>query len=58
MASLKNRVALITGASSGIGYSCGIKFAEVGAQLMTLADVLVLPTHQVSTTLTHREPKS
>ncbi|MBI4429208.1 MAG: SDR family oxidoreductase [Ignavibacteriales bacterium] len=37
MESLKNKIVLITGASSGIGLACAAKFAEQGAKLIVAA---------------------
>lgn len=37
MQTLKNSIVLITGASSGIGRSCAVKFAETGARLILTA---------------------
>ncbi|MEX2115281.1 MAG: SDR family oxidoreductase [Bacteroidota bacterium] len=37
MQTLKNSVVLITGASSGIGRSCSVKFADAGARLILAA---------------------
>lgn len=37
MTNLRNKIVLITGASSGIGMSCAHKFAEGGARLILLA---------------------
>lgn len=37
MYSLKNKVVFITGASSGIGASCAIQFAQLGAKLLLAA---------------------
>lgn len=37
MNSIKDKIVLITGASSGIGKSCAIKFAEAGAKLVLCA---------------------
>lgn len=37
MTNLRNKIVLITGASSGIGMSCAHKFAEAGARLILLA---------------------
>jgi NADP-dependent 3-hydroxy acid dehydrogenase YdfG len=37
MYSLKNRIVFITGASSGIGASCAVQFAQQGAKLLLAA---------------------
>ena len=37
MNELKNTTALITGASSGIGYSCAVRFADAGSRLILSA---------------------
>ena len=53
MQTLKNSVVLITGASSGIGRSCAVKFAESGARLILTArrkDRLDALTHELKNT--------
>ena len=45
--SLKNKVALITGAASGIGKECAIKLSEVGAAVV-IADLNLLDAQKVA----------
>ncbi len=55
-----NKIAMITGASSGIGKSCAVLFAKNGINLiiatrrvekLTDEDMVIMPTRQASATM-------